>query len=112
MTALALALAVTACIETGIAALLGLRRRALGAVASVNLVTNPLVNLCFWALCGLGAVFCLLEVMVVIAEWRALVWVLGGRTGAASRRLLVICVAMNAVSATLGTYLLMPIAST
>jgi hypothetical protein len=129
--AVALPLVVTVVIETGVAALFGLRRRALGVVASVNLVTNPLLSLFFVALFGFGvgytsvhadppqgllgyastaswiwAVLVLLEVTIVFAEWRGLVWVLGRRT-ATPGRLLSVTVAMNVVSATLGTFLLM-----
>jgi hypothetical protein len=46
-----------------------------------------------------------LEVMVVLAEWRLLLAVLGpGRS--TPRKLLAVSIAMNAVSATLGTILL------
>ncbi len=78
------ALALTVVIETGLAWLLGLRsKRALTTVALINVATNPLVNYLLavnryfdliqteWALV-LG-----LEMAVVIAEWLALVYVLG-----------------------------------
>ena len=47
----------------------------------------------------------MLEVLVVVVEWRILVWVLGGKD-ISSRKLLVVSVVMNAVSAVLGTYAL------
>ena len=123
-------LAVTIVLETGMAALFGLRRRALAAVVSVNCVTNPPLNLLWmvlaWASVGFERVnsggsrggtvdvtptfwgwFILgvLEVLVVVVEWRILVWALG-RKDISSRKLLVVAAVMNAVSATLGTYVL------
>jgi hypothetical protein len=127
-SAVALPLAFTVLIETGVGALFGLRRRALGAVASLNLVTNPILSLSLVALFGFGVgypsadapqsplryattapwiwvILVLLEAMVVVAEWRGLVWALGPRS-TTSRRLLSVSLAMNFASATLGTFLL------
>lgn len=117
--------------ETTVAALFGLRCRALGAVVSLNLVTNPLLNLFFISLIGVGVgyttvgagfpgpqidqvltvpwvwvLLVVLEAAVVIAEWRGLIWTLG-RQVATPRRLLSVSIVMNVVSATLGTFLLM-----
>ena len=110
LVAVAAPLATTVCIETPIAALLGLRGRQLGAVVAVNFVTNPIVNLVALLLSGLPkswswSLLGALEVMVVVAEWRLLVWALG-TNGISSRKLLAASIAMNAASATLGTYLL------
>jgi hypothetical protein len=127
---LLLALAMTVAIEIPVAALFGLRRRELGVVAAVSFVTNPPLNLFFALLSTLGvgytkiytdlpqrhlehvvaqpwiwALLCLLELIVVVVEWRLLVWALAGKAGS-SRRLLIISIAMNAASATLGTFLL------
>jgi hypothetical protein len=126
LSAILLPLAVTVAIETPVAALFGLRRRALAAAASVSLVTNPPLNLLLLGLYWLGAgytkvysenphhldhvvttpwhwvILGLLEVVVVVVEWRILVWALAGSAGT-SRKLLVVSMAMNTASATLGT---------
>ncbi|MBN1629323.1 MAG: hypothetical protein JW990_06155 [Thermoleophilia bacterium] len=130
LVAVALPLGVTILIETGAAAISGLRRRALGVVVSLNLVTNPILNLLLLLLLWLGAgsavsrgaiveydarqalttpwflaALILLEVLVIIVEWRGLVWALGRRSGS-SRRLLAVSGTMNTASAVLGTFLL------
>jgi hypothetical protein len=103
---LALALALTIAVEVPVAALLGLRsRRAVAAVALVSVVTNPPLNLALFALALTASAFAenpaaywptvaLLETLAVLAEWRLLLWVLGGE----SRRMLGVSVAMNVVS--------------
>jgi hypothetical protein len=107
--ALLAALAPTLAVELPVAALLGLRStRALAAVAAVNLLTNPTLNLILLALfggTGLGAAsaafwptLAALEVAAVIVEWRLLLWVLGG----SPRRLLLVCAALNASSFAVG----------
>jgi hypothetical protein len=111
-TAVALPLGVTVCIETAVAASFGLRRQALGAVVWVNFVTNPLLNLVWLALFLIGVnhtwmwlVLVALEVAVIFSEvviLRAVV----ERQAASGRRLLTLCIVMNALSATLGTFLL------
>ncbi len=123
--AVALPLAASIVIEGLVAALFGFRRE-LVAVVWVNFVTNPLLNLVwlslFWMGFGKtvqaagGAVgrvvpttwmwFLLagLEVIVIVAEWRLLLMAVG-QERFSSRRLLSVSVAMNAVSATLGTFL-------
>lgn len=116
-------LGTTVAIEVAVAALFGLRRRALGTVVWINFVTNPLLSLLWLSLFALGLgqttvqadhlvpadwmwlLLGLLEAIVVMAEWRLLVWVLG-RKAVDPRRLLVATVVMNLVSATLGTFLL------
>lgn len=92
-----------------VAVALGLRtRRAVAAVACVNLLTNPLLNYCGWVLAlavnwpasAASALGFLLpaEAVVIVIEWRLLLWALGG----SSRRMLLISVAMNAASAAAG----------
>ena len=127
--AVALPLAVSVCIESLVAALLfGFRLRELTAVVWVNFVTNPVLNLVWLSLFWLGfghttvqaagdaagrvvpsawmwSLLVVLEVVVIVAEWRLLLVILG-RIARSSRRLLTVSVVMNAVSATLGTFLL------
>jgi hypothetical protein len=95
-------------------------RRGLAAVVLVNGVTNPLLNLFLLTVYGLGigfkwvpfsneravvwyVIFFVAEAVVVLVEWRLLNWVL--RKYVSSRRLLVLAVAMNVVSAGLGLLL-------
>ena len=93
---LATALALTLLIEVPVAWLRGLKgRRALGAVVInyVLLVVGRLAsNRVYWVAVAV------LEVLVVLAEWRLLLWVLGG----SPRRLLVTSALMNAASFTVG----------
>ena len=114
---LAAALGLTIVIELAVVALLGGRTaRELTAVALVNEITNPALNvglLVFrlvvvpvlrpdvavatqWSFIGVA------EVIVVIAEWRLLAWTLR----ADSRTWLLRSVAMNATSFVLGSWLL------
>jgi len=105
------ALALTEAVELPLAALLGLRtRRALATVAFINLLTNPVLNYLGWVLARFvdwaapaTAILVLLaaEAVVVIVEWRLLLWVLGG----ASRRMLLVSLALNAASAGAGLVL-------
>ena len=106
---LPLALGLTLAVELPVAAALGLRaRRSLAAVALVSLLTNPLLNFA-----GLVAArhidgtatlasawpwLLAAETLVVFAEWRLLVWALGGDT----RKLRLVSFGMNAASAFLG----------
>ena len=95
------------------AALLGLRTRtALLAVALVNLITNPLLDYVLMVarhLAGWGtrptvasvAVLIAGELLVVVAEWLLLLWVLGGSFA----RMLRVSLAMNAASALAGILL-------
>jgi hypothetical protein len=102
-------LALTLAVELPVAAALGLRdRRSLLAVACASVATNPLLNWLGivlatrwdWAGSAGSSVAFLLpaEVAVVLAEWRLLVWALGGD----SRRLLLVSAVMNAASALVG----------
>jgi len=103
------ALALTEAVELTMAALLGLRtRRALATVALINLVTNPVLSFLAWLLArfvdwagGTATAIPVLlaaETVVVLVEWRLLLWVLGG----ASRRMLLVSLALNAASAGVG----------
>jgi hypothetical protein len=108
------ALLLTLVVEVPVAWAMGLRgRRPLTAVILVNLITNPLVNYVVFAFAvsypelaqntGLYyALVAVLEVLVVIAEWRLLLWVLGG----SSRRLLLTSLVMNAASFGIGAAIL------
>lgn len=123
-----LPLVVTILIEVLVAASFGLRSRALGAVAAVNLVTNPVLTAVmaafYWQGIGyasvatgqwgqvtvvtapwLWAVVVAFEMIIIVVEWRMLVWALAGSAGS-GRRLLTVTISMNAVSAILGTWLL------
>jgi hypothetical protein len=98
---LAEALALTLLVELPVAAALGLRsRRALAAVLCVNLVTNPALNLLLasteqTSFGGLPRLLIgVVEVAVVLIEWRLLLWALGGKSGTMLRTSAV----MNAAS--------------
>ena len=123
----ALPLVASICIECLVAALFGFRWRQLTAVVWVNFLTNPILNLVWLSLFWFGFgktiqatgdtaghvvpstwmwfLLAGLEVVVVVAEWRLLLMALG-RKAFSPRRLLAVSVVMNAVSATLGTFLL------
>lgn len=96
------------------------------AVVWVNFITNPPLNLVWLFLLWLGFgktiatagaagrvvpslwmwfLLAGLEVVVMAVEWRLLLIAIG-RVPLSARRLLVVSVVMNAVSATLGTFLL------
>jgi hypothetical protein len=78
-----LALLLTIAVEGGVAYLFGLRtRRQMLAVAAINTVTNPILNYVLLVLRFLGldvtlGVVVLLEILVVVAEWRLLVYAVG-----------------------------------
>ncbi len=95
--------------EIAVAAAMGLRdRRSLVAVACASLITNPLLNyaglllaqVVDWPATPASALAFIVpaEILVVIVEWRLLVWALGG----GSRRLLLVSAVMNAASALAG----------
>jgi hypothetical protein len=98
------ALALTLAVELAVAAVLGLRTRPeLLAVACVNLITNPILNVVLtlvgsWEPAAYFPALAVLEALVVLAEWRMLLWALSGD----SRRLLLVAAAMNAASLALG----------
>lgn len=82
---------------------------ALLAVALVNLVTNPVLNfagtgiaqftdwteLSAWLLVPILAAA---EALVVLVEWRLLLWAIGG----SARKMLLVAATMNAASAAAG----------
>ena len=103
-----LALAGTLVSELPVAGLFRVGRRGLAVVALINLITNPLMNLAFLLVVlttgvGFGAGWIaaasipVLEVTVVIVEWRLLVWALNGTAGT-SRKMLALSITMNVVS--------------
>jgi hypothetical protein len=108
MGVLLVALAVTLFVELPVAAVLGLRtQRALVTVLGVNLITNPLLNLAL--VCGCKAIgpaasaayptaVAGLEAIVIVVEWRLLLYALSGR----SRQMLAASLAMNASSLAVG----------
>jgi hypothetical protein len=101
---------VTLALELPVAVAFGLRsRQALLAVVLVNLITNPLLNYLSAATAhfvdwphgstaSVAAIIVAAEAVVVIVEWRLLVWALGEP----SRRMLALAASMNAVSALAG----------
>ncbi|HET6494828.1 MAG TPA: hypothetical protein VFH61_05630 [Thermoleophilia bacterium] len=102
-----LALALTLAVELPVAVLFGLRSRPqILAVVYVNLLTNPALNLiadAVWSATPSAYMptFVVLEVVVVMVEWRVLHWAIGG----CSRRLLLLAAAMNAASVAVGLLL-------
>ena len=110
-------LTITIVLEVAVAFFFGLSR-ALWAVVAVNMVTNPVSSALVATLYGVGVGFGstrteswvwpllgVLEVAIVVAEWRLLVWALAGKAGT-SLKLLVLSVVMNAFSGTFGTLIL------
>lgn len=121
----ALPLGVTCVIETLVAKVFKVDSEGLRVVLLANCVTNPVLNVVLvtaylkgWGFRFVGtsrnygwgvyvptglylAMFMLLELVVVLVEWRLLVWVLGRRIS--HQRLLLLSVFMNAASAALGT---------
>ncbi len=102
---LLLALALTMIIEVAVAFLLGYRdRRSLAVVALVNVVTNPTLNYVVMVLAvfrivpiGPALILCL-EALVVLVEWRLMVYALDKNPN----RLLVLSLVMNAASYSAG----------
>jgi len=121
---LAAALALTIAIECVVVALLGVRRaEEFAAVALVNVITNPALNVLaravsaaatkalssplaayvYWGFVGIA------EVAVALIEWRLLVWAL--RAGTRSRTWLIRSAVMNATSFVLGSWVLYELAA-
>jgi hypothetical protein len=102
-----LALALTLAVELPVAVLFGLRSRPqVLAVVYVNLLTNPALNLIinavwFTAPSAYVPTLVVLEMVVIVVEWRVLLWAIGGR----SRHLLALAAAMNAASVAVGLLL-------
>lgn len=115
---LGIALFTTLLVELPIAAAFRIGRRALGVVLLINVLTNPALNLLLvvlansmglppetWVLFYMQcAAVLLLEIIVVVVEWRLMVWAFQGTVGT-SRKLLLLSVIMNAFSAIFGTVL-------
>ena len=95
-----LALLLTVVIEDGIAWMFGYRTaRLMLAVAMINCITNPALNFILLVLAWQGidvtlVLVVLLEVLVVVVEWRLLVYVIGHPKG----RLFILSLVANAAS--------------
>jgi hypothetical protein len=106
-----IALVLTLALELPVAALFRVGWWGIAAVALVNLVTNPPLSLIVIAQAGVAPAWAaslalpILEVAVVIIEWRLLAWALHGTAGS-SRRMLTLSITMNAASVA-GGYLVL-----
>lgn len=105
---MAWALVLTILIEWIVAYLYGFRGRGeLKAVALVNLITNPMLNYVLWVtayyhILEVDAAFVLaLEISVVFAEWRLLLFALGGN----SKKIFRLSVLMNLCSYLAGFFI-------
>lgn len=102
-----LALLLTLAIEGGIAWLFGFRAaRSLLAIAMINCITNPSLNFLLLVLAWRGVevtlpLVTLLEVLVVVVEWRLLVYVFENP----KRRLFALSLVSNAASFLAGVWL-------
>jgi len=102
-----LALLLTIAIEAAVAWLFGFRTlRPQLALAGINCLTNPALNLLLLVLAARGVqaqlpLVALLELGVVVVEWRLLVYALGGPP----RRLFLLSLAANAASFLAGVVL-------
>ncbi len=122
LRSLATALAVTLVVEVSVATLFRVGRQGLVIVTLINIVTNPLLNFALLVLSFLidslsspdsatdgtnvlVVTASLLEVLVVVMEWRLLVWSLGSSVGNL-RRMLVLSLTMNVASMLAGIGLL------
>jgi hypothetical protein len=97
----AIALVITIVIEVGIAWLFRLRsKNELLTIILINVITNPLLNYLllindhFHLVNQTNVLILVLEICVVLAEWRLLLWVL--RQGV--KKILVLSLTMNACS--------------
>jgi hypothetical protein len=108
------ALFVTLLVEIIVAAFFRVGWLGIAAVVLVNLVTNPVLGLIVIAAATAGvglpawastAVLLVLEIAIVLLEWRLLVWALNDAAGS-SRKLLVLSIVMNAASFLVGALLL------
>jgi len=103
-------LGLTLAIELPVAALLGLRTRTtLLVVVLINLMTNPALGYLLlvghrfdFGSAAYAVTWLVGEALVVVVEWRLLVWALGGR----QRRLLAVALVMNLASALVGAVVL------
>jgi hypothetical protein len=109
-------LLITEILELLVAIPFRIGRRGMVAVALVNVVTNPLFNFAIFALIwsstpgrgsdysdytAISPVAMPLEIVVIVAEWRLLIWSLRSTAGGPGK-LLGLSVAMNTVSAIVG----------
>jgi hypothetical protein len=94
-------LGITIIVELFIAILLGYRcKYQLLVIVAINLITNPPLNLLLDTY-NIDAVWLIaLEILIVIVEWRALVWTLGN----SNKRMLFLSTIMN-LSSFAGGYL-------
>jgi len=95
------ALILTLVIEVSVAWLFGLRtKKEFWTVILINVITNPLLNYLitvngyFHLVSQTNAFILCLEVVIVLVEWRLLVWVLRQSV----KKMLVLSVVMNAAS--------------
>lgn len=102
------ALLLTILVEWIVAYGYGLRKKdELAAVALVNLITNPMLNYIIWVvsffhLSEVNAAFILaMEILVVIVEWRLLLFSLGGN----SKRFFKLSLLMNLCSYLTGFFI-------
>jgi len=98
-----LALALTIAIEVPIAFALGYKR--LAAIVLINVITNPAINwlyslLSFFSLGGILTLV-ILEVIVILAEWKLLEYALAKK----GRSILLLSVVINTVSFVVGMLL-------
>lgn len=107
------ALVVTTVVQVVVAAMFGLRGRSLGAVVLVNVVANTELGFGLALVLAVSGYFegvatgltlplvtLIVLTVVVIVEWRLLVWALG-RTAGSPKRLLALSIVMNAASTVL-----------
>lgn len=115
---LSFALVVTIFIEVLVAGAFGVGRRGLLATGLVSVVTNPMLNLTVGYVQGTRAVdnpsyanilLVAAELLVVVIEWRLLLWALRATAGS-PRRLLGLSISMNLASAVGLTVLLQVVA--
>jgi hypothetical protein len=96
----------TIIVESLVAVSFGFRsREALLAVVCVNVITHPLLVYLLWLNIFIGSALLsipFLEILVVIVEWRLLVYALVKN----SKKLLIMSAVMNAASYTTGRLLL------
>jgi hypothetical protein len=103
-----LALILTILIEVGVARLFGLKeKKELLTVVLVNVITNPLLNYlilvnAYFHLIGQSQILILIiEALVVLVEWRILVWALSQR----AKKMFLLSLVMNACSFLVGLFL-------
>ena len=108
-SSLIIALLLAIAVEITVAFFFGYRKNIeIAAVASVNLITNPLLNYLLllnarFGLIQIGATMIVfLELAIVIIEWLLLFYVLGGK----SKRLLILSATMNFCSYIIGLVML------